>query len=248
MTRKQFTFYESFARALSRIKDKSDRADAYDALVNYALYGKDPDLDSMSDVAAVAFELIKPNLDSSRKKASNGKSGGSKPQANRKQTSSKLEAKSKQDVVSKEEASDKQTASKKEVEKEKEGEIEKEKEDEDECPPSPPVVNIVQASNAVADFLNRVNPSAASSTLLELAEYEKTLGTDVCKRAFDVALGEKKTNWAYIRGILRNCEARGIRSLADWEAGEQKRKRDGGGCKNPFLEIVQEMEGTDGRF
>ena len=87
MSRSQFTFYESFASALSRIKKKADRADAYDAICNYALYGTEPDLDKLPDSAAIAFELIKPTLDSSRRKAENGKRG-----AESKQTGSKLKA------------------------------------------------------------------------------------------------------------------------------------------------------------
>ena len=98
MSRSQFTFYESFASALSRIKKKADRADAYDAICNYALYGTEPDLDKLPDSAAIAFELIKPTLDSSRRKAENGKRGAEKPQANRKQTGSKLKANRKQTV------------------------------------------------------------------------------------------------------------------------------------------------------
>lgn len=109
MERKQFTFYESFAKALKRIKKDSDRAKAYDAICAYALYGEIPDLEKLPDAAALAFELIRPTLDSSARKASNGKAGG-------KQTASKTEA------------NGKQTASEKE--KEKEGEIEKEIENE----------------------------------------------------------------------------------------------------------------------
>lgn len=103
--RKQFTFYESFARALSRIRKKTDRADAYDAIVNYALYGIEPNMESLSDAAAIAFDLIRPTLDASRKKANSGKSGGKRKQAE-----------------SKQEANGKQTASEKEKEKEKENE------------------------------------------------------------------------------------------------------------------------------
>ena len=98
--RSQFTFYDSFYRALSRIRKKADRADAYDAIVAYALLGEEPDLDKLSDAAAIAFEVIRPNLDASRRKAAIGKQGGkakkqtgSKPEAN----ASKAEANSKQD-------------------------------------------------------------------------------------------------------------------------------------------------------
>ena len=97
MERSQFTFYESFFKALGRIKSKAARADAYDAICRYALYGEEPDLDGMPDSAAIAFELIRPNLDSSRRKSESGKTGGS-----RKQTESKQEANGKQTESKKE--------------------------------------------------------------------------------------------------------------------------------------------------
>ena len=87
-SRSQFTFYDSFYRALSKIKKKADRADAYDAVVAYALTGEEPDLDKMPDAAAIAFEVIRPNLDAARRKAANGKQGGK----SRKQSGSKTEA------------------------------------------------------------------------------------------------------------------------------------------------------------
>ena len=101
MERTQFTFYDSFFRAISRIKSKSARCDAYDALCKYALYGIEPDIDCMPDAAAIAFESFKPNLDASRRKAENGSVGGkskqtaSKPEANDKQTESKNKDKKK---------------------------------------------------------------------------------------------------------------------------------------------------------
>lgn len=98
-TRSQFTFYDSFYRAVSRIRKKADKADAYDAIAAYALLGEEPDLDKLPDAAAIAFEVIRPNLDASRRKAANGKQGGkakkqteSKPEAN----ASKSEANGKQ--------------------------------------------------------------------------------------------------------------------------------------------------------
>ena len=114
MDRTQFTFYESFYKAAKRIKDPSARAEVYDAICEYALYGNEPDIDALSEMAAIAFELIKPNIDASRKKAESGKLGGRK-----KQSESNLEANG-----SKTEASEKQeqTESKKENKKEKEGE------------------------------------------------------------------------------------------------------------------------------
>lgn len=141
MDRTQFTFYESFYKAIKRLKDPSERAQFYDAVCEYALYGNQPDIDSLSDLAAIAFELIKPNLDAGRKKAENGKSGGSskqkesKSKANGKQNEangSKFEANSKQGENSskKEEENKKENKDKKEYKKENKIESEKEKEKE----------------------------------------------------------------------------------------------------------------------
>ena len=116
--RTQFTFYESFYKAISRIKKKADRADAYDIICAYALFQEEPNLDSVSDAVAIAFELLRPVLDKAREKAESGKIGGSKLKANGKQSGSKQEANCKQEED--------------ESEKEKEGEIE------NECyPPNP---------------------------------------------------------------------------------------------------------------
>ena len=84
--RTQFTFYVSFYQAISRIKDPAARASAYDMICAYALYQQEPDLDSVPDSVAVAFDLLRPILDKARAKSENGNKGGSKPEANRKQT------------------------------------------------------------------------------------------------------------------------------------------------------------------
>ena len=211
MERTQFTFYESFLKAVSRIKKKADRCDAYDAICNYAMYGVVPDLDNLPDSVAIAFELSKPNLDASRRKAKSGKAGGEA-----KQTASKQEANGKQNG-SKTDANAKQTASKKEneIENEKEYEIERE----DECPPKSPFAVVL------ASYAQRVNPMPTERCRAELETFVRELGAEVCLRAIDVAIDERKTNWSYIRGILRAKKEQGIRSLADWDAMERNRMK-----------------------
>ena len=118
MQRTQFTFYESFFKAVSRIKKKADKADAYDMICAYALYQEEPDLESASDAVAIAFELLRPVLDKAKERSESGKKGGSKPEANAKQTGRKPEANAKQG----------KTLSKKEVEVEVENELELENE------------------------------------------------------------------------------------------------------------------------
>lgn len=137
--RTQFTFYASFFDAVSRIKKKADRADAYDAICAYALREEDPDFSKMSDAAQIAFLLIKPNLDSSRRKAKSGKDGGSK-KANGKQNVSKQEANCKQE----------ERESEKEKEKEKEGEIE------NECYPPTPLSGGAKAKRFIPPTVDEV--------------------------------------------------------------------------------------------
>ena len=74
MIRKQFTFYDSFYRACSLIRRKTDRCDAYEALVRFALFGEEPK--HLSNEAAIAFAIARPVLDSGRAKAENGQKGG----------------------------------------------------------------------------------------------------------------------------------------------------------------------------
>ena len=199
MDRTQFTFYESFAQSIRRIKNKAARADAYDAICNYALYGLEPDLDKLPDAAAIAYIGAKPNLDASRKKAESGKRGGSV-----KQTESKDEANGKQE----------------ETETEKENEKENEIENECYSPLYSPAVQSV-----FSDYLSRINVSASQASLDELKGFVEVVGPDVCKRAFDIALDSKKTTWPYIRAILRDKAQRGVKCLADWDALEDSPKQ-----------------------
>lgn len=115
--RGQFTFYRSFWEAV-RDLPKKDRLPIYEAVIAYALDGTEPA--GLSKAQAGYFLLMKPNLDSARKKAASGKQGGSKPKGNGKQKESKPQAPGKQIQMEKE--------GEKEIEKENETEGEKEKE------------------------------------------------------------------------------------------------------------------------
>ena len=98
------------------------------------------------------------------------------------------------------------------------------------------------AASVLADYLNRVNPSASQASLDELRGYAESMGPDVCRRAIDIALDSKKATWPYIRAILRDKQARGVRCLADWDALEehQGREKQGWSTGNPFLEMLEE--------
>lgn len=74
MERAQFTFYRSYWEALQTLP-KKDRLQAYEAITDYALNGTEPNL---TGPASTAFILIRPTLDTGRKRAAAGKSGGAK--------------------------------------------------------------------------------------------------------------------------------------------------------------------------
>lgn len=215
--RTQFTWFESFTRAAQRIKNKAHRCSFYDIVTEYALYEKEPDMDDLPDSVAIAFELIKPNLDASKRKAANGKAGGSKKQ-----------------TASKPEANCKQTASEKEgeieIEKEKENEIE----GEDECLKGADVASVISA------YANKINANPGERTIAEIKGFVQTMGADCCLRAIDIALDEKKATWSYIRGILRSKLEQGVRCLADWDALEEKRQQQLDAKRKGFTPIAVE--------
>ena len=227
MGRSQFTFYESFFNAIRRLKSDKAKAALYDAICSYALYGEEPELD---DVPAAMFDLIRPNLDSSRKKADSGKKGGEKKQGG-----------------SKTKANKKQVGTKKE--REKEGEIEKE--EENECYPPTPLSSAPETEPwmvAVSDYTNRINPEASPISRAELRGFAEAMGADVCKRAFDIALDEKKPFWSYIKGILRNKQDQGVTCLADWDALDQQRgeKEHGSSHGEEYANLKSETDGLFG--
>lgn len=86
--RNQFTFYRSYYDAIQELP-KEERADIVLAICGYGLYEAEPE--GLSAVGSAFFKLARPTLDSGRRKAENGKKGGSKPKANSKQTTSKRE-------------------------------------------------------------------------------------------------------------------------------------------------------------
>lgn len=95
MSRTQFTFYASFREAVQGLKD-ADRLRIYEAIIDYALLEQEST--ALNGVCKLAFTLVKPTLDTSRKRAYAGKQGGSKPQANPKQNGSKPQANPKLEI------------------------------------------------------------------------------------------------------------------------------------------------------
>lgn len=211
MQRTQFTFYESFYKAVKRIKDPESRAQAYDAICAYALYGQEPNLDSFSDFSAIAFELIKPNLDSSRKKAENGKAGGSK-----KQNKSKKEANKKQE----------QTENEKEnkIEKEKENKIEIEKECEYN---NTPIIEKVEKIKFGEYGWVKLKPEDYSRLISDYGESEVKRAIRYIDESSQSS--GNKNKWKDWNLVVRRCIREG------W--GARQKQKDNG---NIFAELLEE--------
>lgn len=111
-----FSFFESYHKAIKKIKDPEERLALYDALLAYMFEDEDPELGDT--IAAGYFDLMQPTLDKSKIRAESGRKGGekSKREANEKQNESKTKANAKQTPP-----------------KEKEKEKEKEKDIKDSC-------------------------------------------------------------------------------------------------------------------
>lgn len=215
MEREQFTFYRSFWEAMKALP-KKDQLPFVMAVCSYALDGESKPL---TGAPYASFLLVKPVLDKASKRASNGKQGGSKPKANRKQTESRKEGE-------------------KEREKEKEVEVEVEVEgDTPHIPPPPPDCASVQ--NA---YLDRINPCASQASLNALCEYARKMGPEVCLRAMDIALDEKKATWSYIRAILQDKQDRGVRCLEDWDALLEGRSSTRKGTRQSWSELAAELD------
>lgn len=206
MERTQFTFYESFARALRRIKKDADRAKAYDTICDYALYGKEPDCESLPDAAAIAFDLIRPVLDAGKKKANAGQLGG-----RRGKNASNQEANGKQ-TGSKPSKSGSEKENEDEDEGEKEEEIEKESLSFGGSGGNAQARGDVNTSSSLYDpefgrvmdfYLDKINTSPSTQCTAALKEYTKRLSADVVLHALGVALDERNCAWSYIHGILR---------------------------------------------
>lgn len=204
MQRTQFTFYESFFKAISRIKKKQDRADAYDMICAYALYQKEPDLDSASDAVAIAFELLRPVLDKAKERSESGKKGGSKPEANVKQNENKPEANAKQGKA----------ASKKEKEIEIENEVEIDSitpsEFCGELPSSPPPAAVLPLVDGT-DFEISVEMVAELSGLYPAVDVEQQL--------------RNMRGWLWANPKNRKTKAGIMRFVNSWLSREQNSAR-----------------------
>lgn len=89
--RSTFQFFRSFYDAARKIPDKEMQADFLLAICEYALNGNPPE---ETGIIGALFELVKPNLDTSRKRAQAGRVGGEAKRSNTEANAKQDEAKS----------------------------------------------------------------------------------------------------------------------------------------------------------
>ena len=82
--RGQFTFYRSFYNA-STVMSRKDALAFLVALIEYSLDGEIKSVE-LPPMANAAFTLVRPNLDTARRKAEAGALGGKATKANSKQS------------------------------------------------------------------------------------------------------------------------------------------------------------------
>lgn len=248
MERNQFTWYRSYYEALRYLPAKEFK----EAVLAICAYALDEETAKLSGVTNAIFCLVKPTLDSGRNKAANRNNKSKQANNAEEQTDNKTATAKNKRRTNAEQAGtiEEQTDNKPEqigntqeqTRKEKEGEREEEREKENDmlkkthlltemskrnpanAAPEAGTNALSPAARAViADYLDRVNPSASETSLRMLASYADAMGEAVCKRALDVALDEHKATWSYIRAILQAKMSAGVKSLADWDRSEQQR-------------------------
>lgn len=213
MKREQFTFYRSYYEAIKTLPAKELKS----VLLAICSYALDEEAPALSGIANSVFVLIRPTLDSGRKKAENRvKKRGTKQEQNENKT----------------EQNRKEGEGEREVESEREGEVEVEREDDmsksiipviPSAREAPPVSPPSKTSAAVGYFLRHINASASGECLRELLGYEQKLGSDVCIYAMRYAIDEQKTAWSYIRAVLAAYVRDGVKSVDDIKRRDMQR-------------------------
>ena len=235
LEREQFTFYASYARAIAKIKKASDRCAAYDAIVNYALYEILPDIDKLPDSAAIAFELIKPTLDTGRRKAASGKTGG-EAKGNRKQEESKPEANGKQTAREKEG----------EVEKEGEKEVEIEKENESYISPLTPMRREELLIAAMDDCSNELLSATREWVKYKIEKRQPYKETGLKALLTQIRNSAEKYGDAAVADVIRRSMSANYQGIVfDWLKKQKPNQRQAADTDNIFLQIYEEEHGND---
>ena len=74
-------------------------------------------------------------------------------------------------------------------------------------------------------YMDRIDPTPSRDCLDQLLGYIDEMGADCCLRAISVAEDNNARKWSYIRSVLRDKCAQGVRNVAQWDALEAKRQQ-----------------------
>jgi hypothetical protein len=74
--REGFTFYRSFRDTIEQIGVEADQLRIYKALADYALDGKEPNLETLTQLGLLCWTALRPIIHSGRKNYLNGIKGG----------------------------------------------------------------------------------------------------------------------------------------------------------------------------
>lgn len=102
----------------------------------------------------------------------------------------------------------------KDIDREEEGE-----------PPNPPAGDSAAANDLgrCADFYQQNIGTLAPSTFAQLQDWLQKLPAEVIILAMQEAVDHGKRSWAYVKAILKRCADTGVRSTADFSAGNKCR-------------------------
>jgi len=115
--RKQFTFYESFYNCIEKtLRKKSEKLAAYEALIQYALYGTITEKENIPPAVFGLLEAFYPVLNTARRNAKNGKQGGEAKQTPSTASAASTSKKEKEKEIEKEIEIEKETETKTETE------------------------------------------------------------------------------------------------------------------------------------
>ena len=76
--RENILFYRSFYEAIKAMPGEALQIELYNTVFDYWFYGKEPDMESLSEIAKGMFALMRPVIDTNRLRFANGKKGGRK--------------------------------------------------------------------------------------------------------------------------------------------------------------------------
>lgn len=73
-------------------------------------------------------------------------------------------------------------------------------------------------------FMNRIDPTPSRDCIDKLSAFIEEMGADCCLRAIQIADDNNARRWSYVKSILQDKYAQGVRNLEQWDALEAKRQ------------------------